>query len=99
IDAWTLVDEKGKPVPPTKANIRARLLVDDAFAMPVAQAADDLYAKVVLLPLLQGASSSSSRTPTPPATSATTDGPTLPRKPSRRSSTARTQMAGITATR
>ena len=92
ISAWSLVDEKGKPLPPSRANIREVLLTRDDLAMPVADAADELYSEVILLPLLLGASNSSRSTQTPenpaspPRTSVTPDGKTPP-KPSKRSST------------
>jgi hypothetical protein len=91
ISAWTLVDEHGKPVPVSKANIRDILLTNYEAAETVGDAADDLYSEKVVLPLLTGASSSSPPTPTTVPTSRKTNGST-PRKPSKRSSTASTQM-------
>lgn len=93
IDAWSLVDAKGKALPPSRANIRAVLMADDRLAMPVADAADRLYSEVVLLPLLIGASSSSPGTPTDESTSPMSNGRTPRPKPSKRSSTSTSQMA------
>jgi hypothetical protein len=92
ITAWTLVDADGKPVPPSRANIRELLFTNYEAAETVGDAADRLYSDKVVLPLLTGASNSSpsTRTPERPAstrrTSATMNGST-PRKPSKRSST------------
>jgi hypothetical protein len=95
--AWTLVDEKGKPVPISRQAIRDNLLTHYEAAEVVGNAADELYSEKVVLPLLQGASSSSRSTPTPdapdstPPTSATTNGLT-PRRRSKRSSTTTSPM-------
>lgn len=91
IDAWTLVDDKGKKVEPSRAAIRDFLDHHDEQAMAVADAADSLYSEVVLLPLLLGSSKSSPSSPTDGSTSPTNGG-TTPRKPSKRSSTATTPM-------
>jgi hypothetical protein len=75
IDAWTVLDEKGKALPVTKANVRARLLEGDfEAAETVGNAADDLYSDKVVLPLMARARPSSPPTPTPVPTSATTHG-------------------------
>jgi hypothetical protein len=97
IASWSLVDEAGKPMPVSKANVRDRLLTNYEAAETVGNAADLLYSDKVVLPLLTGASNSSpsTRTPERPAsprrTSATTNGST-PRKPSKRSSITTTPM-------
>jgi hypothetical protein len=85
IGAWTVRDEKGKPVPVTKANLRQYLLPTEA-AFDVADFADELYARQVLLPLATTASSSSPPTRTNGSTSAT-PGSGRTRKPSKPSST------------
>lgn len=64
IESWSLVDEKGKPVPASKAAIRERLLTRLDVAVTVGEAADKLYAAAVVLPLLLKASKSSPPTPT-----------------------------------
>lgn len=92
IDAWSLLDDKGKALPPSRANIREVLLEHDQASMIVADGADGLYSEVVLLPLLTGASKFSPDLPTDASTSPTTGGPT-PQKPSKRSSTTTTPMA------
>jgi hypothetical protein len=101
IEAWTLTDQLGKPVPVSRPAIRARLLDNpDAYtqAAELADAADELYMATVLLPLLAAASTSSPPTPTAPSTSApTASSPKSPRR-SKRSSTASIPTAVIVAT-
>ena len=70
IAGWTLTYEKRKPVPVSKAEIKSRLLTVLASAEIVGDAADDLYAERVILPLLARASSSSPPSPTNGSTSA-----------------------------
>jgi len=86
IESWSLVDAKGKPVPASKAAIRALLLEKPNIAMEIGDAADALYSAAVILPLLARARNSSPPTPTNGSTSVTT--PSLPKPPkrSRRSS-------------
>ncbi len=86
ISAWTLVDEKGRKVDPSRVAIRDFLEAHDEQAMAVADAADGLYSEVVLLPLLLGASKSSGTSQIDVSTSPRNGGPT-PRKHSKRSST------------
>lgn len=93
IDSWTLQDEKGKPVPVTKANVRELLLSNWEAAEKVGDVADDLYTEKVILPLVTRTSTSSSSTPTPASTSATTGTTTTRRRPSKRSSTTTSLMA------
>lgn len=98
IEAWTLTDDRGKPLPVTRAAIREKLLDNpDALmdTLTVADAADELYMPVILLPLLVRASTSSLPTPTAPSTSAPTDSSEKPPKPSKRSSTTSTRTDGI----
>jgi hypothetical protein len=86
IDRWTVVDAKGKALPPSRDNIR-RLLIEDAYRGDVvAKAADDLYSEAVLLPLMLGASSSSSDSPTDEPTSPAVNGTTHHPRRSKRSS-------------
>lgn len=96
ISAWTFVDAAGQPIPVSKDNIRAVLMVDAHLdiAELVGDAADDLYSAKVFLPLLNGASSSSPGTPTEPATSPKNGhGSTPQKKRSTRSSISTTPMA------
>lgn len=83
--AWTLVDEKGKPVEVTPDNIEMRLERNLDAAMAVAEAADDVY-KEVALPLALRVVSSYRPTQTTAPTSPKTSGSPKPRKPSKRSS-------------
>ena len=103
IEAWTLVDARNKPIEVTRPAIREHLLEDPAAVMEtmaLADAADELYMPLVLLPLLARASKSSPPTPTPDSTSAPTDSPAKPRKRSRPSSTTSipTAATGTTST-
>ena len=94
IAAWTLTDADGKPVPVTKATVTSLLLADLEAASEVADVADDLYTKKVILPLLPGASTSSGTSLTDGSTSATNGTGTTPPRPSKPSSTSITQTAG-----
>ena len=69
IEAWSVVDAKGKPVEPTKAAIREHLLSHPDTAMTVGNAADELYSAAVILPLVALAQTSSPPTPTNGSTS------------------------------
>jgi hypothetical protein len=93
IEEWSLVDDKGKAVPVSKAAIRERLLPATEAAMAVGNAADDLYTDKVVLPLFLQASSSSPPTQTDEPTSPTSGPGPTPRKPSKRSSITTTPMA------
>jgi cell division septation protein DedD len=98
IEKWSLVDAKGKPLPPTRGVIRAFLEDHDDQAMAVADAADGLYSQVVLLPLLIASAKSSQATPTDEprrgtsSTSPMNTGASRPRKPSKPSSTITSPM-------
>lgn len=97
IEAWTLLDAKGKPVPVSRTTIRELLLESESAqeqASVIADAADGLYMAAVLLPLLSRASASSPPTPTEPSTSAPKDSPAKPPKRSRPSSTTSTPTDG-----
>jgi hypothetical protein len=92
ITGWTLLDEKGKALPPSRENIAAKFMGDDdRFATPILRRANEMYQDIVLLPLLVGASSSSPGTPIDGSTSRT-DGTTPRRKRSKRSSTTTSPM-------
>jgi hypothetical protein len=92
IESWSLVDEKGKPVPPAREQIRDRLLTNDDAASTVGDAADGMYHERVLLPLLVQAQTSSPSTPTNGSTSARTGSGPKPQKPSKPSSTTTSPM-------
>lgn len=85
VESWTVVDEKGKPVEPSKPEIRSRLLTAQSQAQMVGDAADDLY-QAVMLPLLNQASTFSPPSPTDESTSPPSGASKSPPKPSRRSS-------------
>ncbi len=102
VESWSLrekVDGKLQPVPATTANIRRLLLTQHDVAFQVADVADELYTEAVLLPLLQGASTSSPPTQTADVSTSPTNGsePT-PLKRSKRSSTTTSQTDVIAAT-
>src|SRR5689334_9261094 len=69
IEAWSVVGVDGKPIEPTKPNIRTWLLTEMDAALMVAEAADELYRDAVLAPLVSKASTSSPPTPTDESTS------------------------------
>jgi hypothetical protein len=94
IAAWTLVDEKGKAVPVSKPEIRARLLADPLAAEPIGEAADTLYGPAILLPLVQRALASSQPSPTDESTSPPTISPARNPKRSKPSSTSTSGTAG-----
>jgi hypothetical protein len=98
IESWSLVDIKGKPVEVTKPAIRELLLTNIDAASKVGDAADEMYAAAVMLPLLQRASTSSPRTPEAPSTSAPTALSDKRPKPSKRSSTSTTRTAATVTT-
>lgn len=87
IRAWTIRDKDGKPLPPSRANIRSVLMANQEAAETVGDAADELYQAAVMLPLLRKASASSPPTPTSDSTSPTTTSSTTSPKRSKRSST------------
>lgn len=97
-ESWTLVDDKDKPVPVSRAAIREIVdLLDFDSAELLADTADNLYASVVLLPLVAQASTSSPPTPTNGSMFHTTGSSKKPPKPSRPSSTT-TSQTGATGT-
>lgn len=100
VSAWTLRDEKNKPVPVNRPTVRAMLLerLDDNTAA-VVEAAEILYREVILLPLLRRGSRSSQPTPTSEPTSAKQDGePPKRRRPSKRSSISTIPTVGTETT-
>lgn len=86
VESWSLVDDRNKPLAPTRDNLRAVLMADYDEAEKVANAADDLYSEAVVLPLLGAGPTSSPASPTPASTSAKTSTGSKARKPSSRSS-------------
>jgi len=87
VERWTLRDVSNKPIPVGNSEVRTYLLNRPEVAAIVVEAADDLYNKAILLPLLARASTSSPPSQTTEPTSAKPDGepPKRPR-PSKRSS-------------
>ena len=69
VESWTLEDADGKPLPVTRANVRACILDRWEIASVVADAADEAYSEAVMLPLLRAALTSSQPTPTEGSTS------------------------------
>ncbi len=99
IESWTLVDEAGKPLPCTKAHVRTHILSRDlSDIMPIVEEADELYMGIVILPLAEGASTSSPDTPTDASTSPPTDSEPTPLKRSKRSSTTTSRTAATETT-
>lgn len=94
IEAWTLRDAKGQPIPVSKPAIRDYLLADPVLAEPVADAADDLYNPVIVLPLVRRALASLQPSPTDESTSPTTTSRRKRPRPSKPSSTSTSQTAG-----
>jgi hypothetical protein len=89
IASWTLVDEKGKPVPVTRANITDLVLSDVGLAADVGDAADEVFGEKVLLPLLNRAGTSSQPSPTEQTSApkaASTESSDRPPRRSKRSS-------------
>lgn len=90
IEAWTLVDDKGERIEPSKPAIRTFLADHPDLAMTVGDQADDLYAEQVLLPLVKRAQMSSPDSPTDGSTSARNGSSEKAPKLSKRSSTTTT---------
>jgi hypothetical protein len=93
LEAWTLVDERAKPLAVTWTAINAQLLSHPPIAEPIVDAADALYAERYVLPLLAPARPSSPSTLTNGSTSPTNGPLPEPRTPSRRSSISTTPTA------
>jgi hypothetical protein len=98
VAAWTLVDEKGKPLPVDRAAIRDRLLANVEVAADISDAADELYGEKVVLPLLTRASRSSQPSQTESSTSRKKPSSTQPPTPLKRSSTGSSRTAGTEKT-
>lgn len=91
IKSWTLVDERNKALEVNAPNIRERIWSNWSVASEIVEAADDLYSKAILLPLLRKASSSSQPSPTPEPTSVKRSGQERRPRQLRPSSTSSTQ--------
>lgn len=98
IESWSLVDAKAKKVEPTRDAIRAFVQDHPNEAMEVGDAADALYSAAVILPLVARAQKSSPTSQTNGSTSPTTGSRSVPRKPSKPSSTSITPMVDIEMT-
>lgn len=86
IEAWSITDAKGKPLPVSREAIRAFMADYPDAAMEVGDGADELYTKAVLAPLVARALKSLPPTPTEQSTSPTNGSPRTPRKRSKPSS-------------
>lgn len=98
IESWTFVDERGRPVPVTRANIAGILFANPFVAMTVGDEADELYTSAVVLPLLGRRPTSSPRSPTDASTSAPKPSSTPRPKRASPSSTTRSRTDGIATT-
>lgn len=98
ISSWTLVDDKGEPVPVTRGAVRSLILTDPDVAGTIADAADDLYQEAVMAPLVRLASTSSPPSQTEASTSAPTGSSEPPPTPSSPSSTTTSEIVPITRT-
>ena len=94
ISSWSLTDDKGKPLPPSRENIRRFCEEHPDEAMEVGDAADGLYSAAVILPLVARAAKSSQPSQTDDSMSATTGSAPKPRKPSKPSLTSTTRTGG-----
>lgn len=94
IESWSLVDEKGKPLPVSRANVRAFLEEHPEEAMVVGDEADGLYSEAVITPLLKRARAYSPPTPINGSTSVTNGSSPDRPKPSKRSSISTTPTDG-----
>jgi hypothetical protein len=93
ISSWTLEDERGKPVPVSHSAIR-EMLFESSEVVRVSEVAEEAYNRVVLLPLMEGASISSPPRQTDELTSPKSE-PTTPPKPSKPSSISTTRTGDI----
>lgn len=98
IEAWSLQDEAGKPVPVSRAAIETRLLPNALAAEVASDAADELYAEAVMRPLLRQGWRSSQPGPTTDSISPTTGPEPTPLRLSRQSSTSITRTDDTAAT-
>lgn len=90
VESWTLVDEKGKAIIVTRPAIREHLLGAPESIGELIEAADELYAPQVMLPLLAAAQKSSPPSPIKRSTSAKKASGTPHPTPLKRSSTTTT---------
>lgn len=97
IESWTLADAKGKRLQVSKANVSEYVLTKFEPAIELANFADELYTKVLLLPLANKGETSSPRSRMNGSTSATPGSGKSPTR-SKRSSTTSTQMAATATT-
>ena len=95
---WTLHDDAGNPVALTPQTLQARLLDDFSMAKPLADRADELYGKAVVVPLAMRVAESSRAMRAARSTSAPTGSPASPRKRSKRSSTSTSPTAATATT-
>lgn len=93
IEAWSLVDAKGKPVPVDRGAIRTFLAEHPELGVPIGDAADELYQQRYMAPLLWTSQTSSPDTPTDESTSAGNGSSETPPRPLRRSSTTTSRTA------
>jgi hypothetical protein len=86
IEAWSVVDAAGKPVPVTRGAIRTHLLTRPEVVVTLIGDTHERYGPQVVLPLLQRALESSETSPTDASTSPPTDSTESRPRPSKRSS-------------
>ena len=85
IASWTLVDDKGKPLPVSRVNIAERILSDIATASIIGDNADEVFGEKVVLPLLNRAGTSSPPSPTAPTSAPSAASTASSVRPPRRS--------------
>jgi hypothetical protein len=90
IESWTLTDEKGRAIEPTRPAIRQFMADHTSEAMDIGEEADTLYSEAVVLPLVARAARSSQPSQTDDSTSVMTGSP-VPLRRSKRSSTTSSQ--------
>ncbi len=95
---WTLHDEAGNRLVLTPATVQARLLDDFSMAKPIADAADELYGRAVVVPLAMKVAESSRAMRAERSTSAAKGSPDSPPKRSKRSSTTTSPTAATVTT-
>jgi hypothetical protein len=95
IESWTITDARGRPLPVSRAAVRAMIDEHPDAATVIGDEADGLYTEAVVGPLVARAQTSSPAMPTAGSTSATNGSPPTRPKRSRRSSTTTTPTAAI----
>lgn len=98
IAAWSLTDERGKPLPVSRLTIAGQLLTDVAAASIVGDAADEVFGEKVMLPLVSRAENSSPPTPTEPTSAPKADSTPSSARPPRRSKPSSTTTTPMAAT-